>query len=336
VAPSSGSIRVVFWNTWLLRPRLWPDGPSLPLSDQIFAPDVSRRAPLVGQALAGRFDVCALAEVFDRREQEAVTEQWDDLEVALGPDDSGMLRRVGSGLMTLVDPLALELVDTATLAFSAGGDFRDSDSYATKGVLFVRVRLPGGIEVDLASTHLLAGGEFLPIPGSGDHQRHHRARMAQVDELVEFVGRHRNQENPLLVVGDFNVARHDRRLRGDTEAYHRDLLDHLSPLDVSDVWSTHGIGTGPTASFRDAVELPRDPVLADCVVDDPDESTDRPGPGDRIDYLWYSPPWRRARTRAELDRPRRWAFPGRAARGGPGGSLSDHLALSVTLHLNRR
>ena len=50
---TTGSVRVVFWNTWLLRPRLWPGGPALPFTDRLFAPDVTRRAPLVGRALAG-------------------------------------------------------------------------------------------------------------------------------------------------------------------------------------------------------------------------------------------------------------------------------------------
>jgi hypothetical protein len=246
--------------------------------------------------------------------------------------------------MTLVDPTALEVTATATHAFTSGGDLRDSDTYATKGALFTRVRLAGGAELDVVSTHLLAGGELLPIPGSGDHARHHRARMAQVDELVQFVQRERNQENPLLVVGDFNVAAHDRRLRGDPGAYHRDLVDHLAPLDLVDLWTTGGIGPGPTATFRRPAAIPADPALPDCVLDDPDDPDDpaaapggdgTSGEGDRIDYLWYSPPWRRARTTVQLDRPRRWAFPGRPARGGPAGSLSDHLALSVTVHLRR-
>ena len=340
MASATGSVRVVFWNTWLLRPRLWSGGPSLPLTDHLFAPDVTRRAPLVGQALSGRFDVCALAEVFDQREQDAVACQWDEVEFQPGPGPASALKRVGSGLMTLVDPLALEVVSTATHTFTSGGDLRDADSYATKGVLFVRVRLPGGAELDLASTHLLAGGEFLPIPGAGDHARHHRGRMAQVDELVEFVSQHRNQENPLLVVGDFNVAAHDRRLRGDTGAYHRDLVEHLAPLDVVDVWEERGIGPGPTATFADPRSIPSDPALPDCVVDHPDSDPTAQAAarasGDRIDYIWYSPPWRRARTKVELDRPRRWAFPGRGVRGGPAGSLSDHLAVSVTVHLQRR
>ncbi len=332
---SNGSVHVVFWNTWLLRPRLWPGGPNLPFNDRIFAPDVGRRAPLVGQALRGSFDVCALAEVFDRREQDAVAVQWEEAEFQPGPAAS-FPRPVGSGLMTLVDTRRLDVVATAHHAYRSGGDLRDSDTYATKGALFTRVRLEGGAEVDLVSTHLLAGGEMLPLPGASDHARHHRARMAQVDELVEFVLAERDHANPLLVMGDFNVAAHDRRTPEDPTAYYRDLLAHLAPLELVDLWAHQGVGPGPTSSFRRGDHLPTDPVLPDAVVDTDDDTRAADGPGDRIDYLWYAPPWRRSRTTAVLDRPRRWAFPGRPAKGGPAGTLSDHLALSVDVHLRRR
>ena len=67
---------------------------------------------------------------------------------------------------TLVDPNAVEVVSTADLTFKSGGDLRDSDTYATKGALFTRVRHPSGAELDVVSTHLLAGGEWLPLPGA--------------------------------------------------------------------------------------------------------------------------------------------------------------------------
>jgi endonuclease/exonuclease/phosphatase family metal-dependent hydrolase len=330
VGVSTGSIRIVSWNTWLLRPRMWSGGPSLPFADRLFAPDVGKRAPLVGQALAGSFDVCALCEVFDQHEQDTVAMQWEEAEFQPGPTAS-FPRRVGSGLMTLVDPRAVEVVATAHHAFKSGGDLRDSDTYASKGALFTRVRHPSGAELDVVSTHLLAGGEWLPLPGSGDHARHHRARMDQVDELVEFVLEQRSHENPLVLVGDFNVAASDDRLPDDPTAYYRDLVEHLAPLEVVDLWADLGVGPGPTSSFGPTDPLTADPAFPDAVLDRSDDAS-----GQRIDYVWVAKPWRRARTKVEFDRPRRWAFPGRPARGGPAGGLSDHLALSVTAHLSRR
>lgn len=331
---STSSIRLAFWNTWLLRPRLWSGGPRLLplLGDRVFAPDVPRRAPLVGEALAGVFDVCALAEVFDEGEQDAVAAQWDEAEFQPGPGPA-FPRRVGSGLMTLIDPERVTMTAAAHHTYRSGGDLRDADTYATKGALFTRIRASCGAEVDVVSTHLLAGGEWLPVPGANDHHRHHRARMAQVDELVAFVQHERDHANPLIVAGDFNVPAHDPRTPDDPTGPYRDLLAHLAPLEVVDLWAADGVGPGPTCSFRRGDPLPPDPAFPDAVLD---EDGPPDGPGERIDYLFYAPPWRRSPTRAEVDRPRRWAFPGRAARGGPAGSLSDHLALSVTIHLRHR
>lgn len=320
----------MYWNTWLLRPRAWPGGPSLPFSDRLFAPDVTERAPLVGQALAGSFDVCALAEVFDPHEQDAVAVQWEEAEFQPGPQAS-FPRSVGSGLMTVVDPTTVEVVATESHRFHAGGDLRDSDTYATKGALLTRVRNESGAELDVVSTHLLAGGEWLPIPGAEDHARHHRARMAQVDELVRFVLEHRSHQNPLLLLGDFNVAEHDARTPDDPTARYRDLVDHLAPLGVVDLWAELGVGPGPTSSFTSPADLAADPAVPDAALD----TADGPRAGDRIDYIWATEPGGRAGTNVEFDRPRRWTFPGRPARGGPAGGLSDHLALSVTVHLGR-
>ena len=55
-----GTLRLAFWNTWLLAPRLTARGPRIPDLRRWFGPDVARRAPLVGDAIRGRFDVVAL------------------------------------------------------------------------------------------------------------------------------------------------------------------------------------------------------------------------------------------------------------------------------------
>src|SRR5690606_34816000 len=119
-----------------------------------------------------------------------------------------------------------------------------------------RVRVaPDLPEVDIVSTHLFAGGDLLPVPGAGDTARHHRARMGQVDELVEFVDRFRRPTNPLLVVGDFNVRAHDPDLDDPTQRYN-DLRLRMERLGLTDVWATHGVGDGPTCTFETAADLP--------------------------------------------------------------------------------
>ncbi|MBX3313040.1 MAG: endonuclease/exonuclease/phosphatase family protein [Actinobacteria bacterium] len=324
------TLRVAFWNTWLLRPRLWPGGPPIPGGDRFFAPQVRERAPLVGAAVRGRFDVCAMSEVFDDEQQRSIGAAVPQALLVAGPG-TAPFRFTGSGLVTLVDETTTDVTHVETLTYRAGGDVRDSDTFATKGALFCRVRIaPDLPEVDIVSTHLFAGGDLFPIPGANDASRHHHVRMGQVDELVAFVDGVRRPTNPLLVVGDFNVAADDPdpSLADPSDRYD-DLRLRMASLGATDVWADHGVGRGPTCTFAAAEELPRDPDEPDQVADDPSGD----GAGERIDYLWFSPPTE-GDLAVSVDRPRRWAFPGRGVRGGPAGSLSDHLALSVTLHLS--
>ena len=326
-------MRVAFWNTWLLRPRLWRTGPRFPDPQGWFAPDVAERGPLVGQAIAGRFDVAALGECFEHSEQEAVAEAWPDAELVAGPRRRG-IRTTGSGLATLVGP-DVELVRSARRAYRSGGDLRDSDTFATKGALFVAVQVhPDLPPVEVISTHLFAGGDLFPIPGAEDVARHHIVRMAQVDELIGFIEQHHQVDSPLLVVGDFNVKADDPdpTLADPTERY-RDLAAHMDRAQLTDLWTEHGVGIGATCTFAVADELPAEPDEPDQVVDVADAADDPSGPrSERIDYLWLSVP---DGLSVAVQRPRRWAFPDRPATGGPAGSLSDHLALSVTLDLSR-
>ena len=325
------AVRVAFWNTWLLRPRLWPGGPAIPGGDKAFAPDVVARAPLVGAAVRDRFDVVALAECFEPSEQAVVAAAWPAATWVPGPGRQG-LRFTGSGLATFVDPTSVELVHTAGHAYRSGGDLRDSDTLATKGALLTRVQAGDGAQLDVISTHLLAGGDLFPIPGHDDASRHHAARMAQVDELVSFIERERQPGVPVLLVGDLNVCAydHDQALHDPADRY-ADLAVRLGRIGLRDLWAEHGVGPGHSCTFTTSSDLPPDPDEPDRVADDPDAQAVA-SPGERIDYLWLAAASDGSVT-VDADRPRRWAFPGRGLRGGRAGSLSDHLALSVTLHL---
>lgn len=321
------TVRLAFWNTWLLAPRLGRSGPRLPGLEGWFAPDVEARAPLVGRAVADHFDVAALSEVFERSELEAVGAAWPDATVVPGPRRQG-LRIASSGLATLVGP-SLRVARTAQHVYRSGGDLRDSDTFAAKGALLTSlVVAPDLPQLEVLSTHLLAGGDLFPLPGAEDRARHHRARMAQVDELIGFIERVHDPDSPLLVVGDFNVVAH-HPTGEDPTADHCDLAERMGRAGLRDLWASDGIGPGHTCTFASPSDLPPDPDEPDRVLDDADASA-ADAPGERIDYLWLSTP---PQLSVDVERPRRWAFPGRGATGGPAGSLSDHLALSVTLHL---
>lgn len=329
----SADVRVAFWNTWLLAPRFWSHGPPLPGGGKLFAPDVAARAPLVGRALAGRFDVAALGEIFEPSERHAVAAAWPEAELVPGPLRQGW-KLTGSGLATLVERRTAEVTFVARHAYRSGGDVRDSDTFATKGALLTTIKVaPHLPELDVVSTHLFAGGDLFPVPGHDDQARHHAVRMRQVDELVAFVEAEHDPDHPLLVVGDMNVPAHDPdpALDDPTERY-RDLAGRFAALGLHDLWVGHGVGPGHSCTFSDPADLPPDPEEPDLVVDDP-EADPLTSPGERIDHLWLHVP---DGLRVDVARPRRWAFTGRGPTGGPAGSLSDHLAVSTTLTLHPR
>ena len=289
------------------------------------------RATLVGAALAGRFDAVALAETFEPDEQQAVLAGWDgrpEVTATTGPRRRPA-RFAGSGLFTVVDGRTVRRTAQHTYA-AHGSRLRDADDWAVKGALLVELDLGEGRPgLDLVSTHLFAGGDLLPLPGAKDGHRHHTVRMAQVDELVTFVDDVHRAENALLVVGDFNVAAHDRRLPDDPSARYRDLAVRLGELGLGDLWGEHGVGIGTTATGALEPLLPPDPDEPDAVADVHSDDATAPDPvGDRIDHLWFRPP---SGGGVVAGRPRRWAFPREVA--GTRRRLSDHLAVSVDLTL---
>ncbi|MCU1354332.1 MAG: hypothetical protein JWM05_3541 [Acidimicrobiales bacterium] len=328
------TLRILFWNAWLLHPRVWPSGPRLPVFRSHFAPEVDRRARAAGRAVAGRFDVAAFGECWDDLDAGVVADAWrrrEDVTVVPGPTPAGK-RLTGSGLLTVVDGLAV--TRTATMTYEADGQpWRDADALARKGALLVEVDPgPGLPRVEVCSTHLFAGGGWLPAPGHDDQARHHEVRMRQVDELVRFVQAHHRREHVLVLTGDLNVAAVDHTDPADPTARYGELLARLAPLGVVDAWSERGAGRGGTANFFPPTDLPLDPAEPDAVLDDPDEAGRFPE-SVRIDHALVALPGATGGSgRAELGRVERWAF-ARAIRDGAAVPLSDHLGVSVELIL---
>jgi endonuclease/exonuclease/phosphatase family metal-dependent hydrolase len=109
----------------------------------------------------------------------------------------------GSGLHVLSD---LPIVAVRGEAYRACAGF---DCLANKGVMLVRVALPGGGgEVDIVNTHLNARGASKTPPA-----RTLAAHNQQTAQLLAFIKREHRPDIPLLVGGDFNVrnapARYD-------------------------------------------------------------------------------------------------------------------------------
>lgn len=346
-ATGPDQIRLAFWNTFLLHPRPLPGGPALPEFGELAAPAVSERAVAIGRALAGRFDVVAMAEAFEPADRALLVDAWGatDLVTATGPARSivhGPLGFTSSGLFTVVD--GPRVVRERTHQFEERGSYRyDADTLANKGVLLVEIDLAGhAANLEVYSTHLSWGTGLLGGPQAEDPVRRHGVRMAQVDELVAFIGRTHRPGNVALLVGDMNVPAIDLDFPGGPTAQYDDLVGRLGTLGLDDLWPASGTGAGdtcgaPTDEFADQ----RDPDDADALVDPVEVDTTRVPRADldervRIDYAFLQRPASGDRVRVRATAMRRYAFP-RAADAPKRDRLvrlSDHLAIGVDLEIS--
>ncbi len=336
-------IRLLFWNTFLLSPRPIPGGPRLPAIGDMAAPAVADRAKAIGERLFGRFDVMALAEVFETNDRHLILDGWQGrprVSSVAGPARS-LLRGGGfasSGLFTVVNRLRIMRSERHQFA-TRGSYLHDADALANKGVLMVEVNAEIGAEgrIEVFSTHLFAGGGLLPGGNVDDQRRLHQIRMAQLDELVAFVQRVHRPGNIIVVAGDFNVpAIAPGYPDGDTAQYD-DMMQRLSVLEVHDVWVDHGDGDGPTcADPRDDFADQAHPTLPDALVAGEDDLLVDPGfaaQRQRIDYVFLEAPRDDHGLRVEVDTVQRFAFPRDtdAPKRERLPRLSDHVALGVRL-----
>ena len=344
-------LRLLFWNVFLLHPHPIPGGPGLPAVADLAAPAVAERATAIGRALRERFDVVALSEAFEPADRDRIAEAWggDTLRTAAGPPRSllrGPLGFASSGLFTLVDHHRVaRRVDHRFR--NRGSYLYDADALSNKGVLLVEVDLGDtagvGGNLEVYSTHLCWGTGLLPVGDAKNPRRRHRVRMAQIDELVRFVGRTHRPGNVIAVVGDMNVPAHDPAHPDGPTAPYDDLVARLGALGLRDLWPDHGSGDGhtcgaPTDPFADQVD-PDDP---DALVDDPDPAVyvdpAHLAARERIDYLFLAEPDPAQRVRIEATSVRRYAFP-RAADASHRDRLvrlSDHLAIGADLVVTPR
>jgi endonuclease/exonuclease/phosphatase family metal-dependent hydrolase len=312
-------LQVLFANTYLLRVPL--PGPFSRFGHFHAKPAVQARACEYGGVL-GEYDVAALCEVFRTDDLEAMLDHWVGAtrpEVALGPGHEGG-RRASSGLVTLAH--GPRIVRTASREFPhQGSHLRDSDAWSAKGALLVEVELPGaGANLELVSTHLIAGGDFADTV-------HHRARterwrFAQVDEVMALATNAHRHGNASLVVGDFNVEAR-------TDAGDR-LADLMASAGYRDLWSEHGVGPGWTC---DAVAV-GPPVTTPATDDDrfcADPAEDHPQ-AERIDYAFWRPADDAPDAVVVTDLRRRvFRRPAASPESDVMPLLSDHVALHLDL-----
>lgn len=324
-------LRVLVYNTFLLTLRLPRPADAVDLAAGRAS---AARARELGPAIAGRYDVAALCEVFHERERRAVLAGWPGAAVdhAVGPGRRAPLLGASSGLLTIVD--GPRITRTATHEFRHRGVlWRDADPLAAKGVLLAEIDAGAAGNLEVYSTHLMAGNDFLKRR-DGAYGSITAVRHRQVDEVVEFVGQCHRPENVALLVGDFNlVAAHSDE--APPAHVYGGLRDRLDRAGFDDVWAGHGSGPGYTYCDRghpaDACRL--DPVAPELCAE---PAAPPAGKGaKRIDYAWLQRPDPAHRARVTVRSVRRRSFPRSPGAEGYGRvpHLSDHLGLHLELSL---
>jgi endonuclease/exonuclease/phosphatase family metal-dependent hydrolase len=217
------------------------------------------------------------------------------LSIAKGPERSGR-HLIGSGLV-LLSRLPIEATHTVTYKdasrFLTHG--LKADSFAAKGALHVRIRISSDpyVAVDCFLTHL--------------ESQSAAARDRQVDAFAKFIENHSTRENPVIVMGDFNVAADvETPITGSMATPYQQLCKRLRHnshplLDVASAL--------PLLGTSDAVA---------------------PTGGQRIDYVFLSDVAFPGQARIEATAVRHLRMLDSQVAEG---SLSDHMAVVCDAHL---
>ena len=171
--PISVQLKLLLWNVWLLPP---------PLSDRI----VRSRAAKISPVLNG-YDLVILNEAFAFKETLLLQTRYPHTVVL---KRKGIFDVFDSGVMILSK---WPLVQTEMEHYKTRARW---DRLACKGVIFVRVQVPGGKEVDVYGTHMQAG--------FSDAEQ--RSRDEQSRQLVAFIKCHSDMGRAVVVCGDLNMG----------------------------------------------------------------------------------------------------------------------------------
>ncbi len=321
-------LRLLAYNTFLMHIRLPTRGFG---HDVMAAPAYRDRAREIGTTVAGHYDAVALMEVFDENEQAAVLDGWAARRAdhVLGPGPTVL--RKSSGLLTVVD--GPTLTRTAHHRFTQRGSLLyDADVLANKGVLLAEIDVGGPANLELYSTHLVAGNDFRRRTGAVHPPNPFRLR--QVEELLAFVRRVHHPSNMALVVGDLNVDAAAKT--GPAADEHQAVRAAFGRDGFDDVWEAHGSGAGYTICEVGTAAQICTQDAADaryCAEPAGEDLGVRPK---RLDYAWLQRPNVDHKIVVAVSAIRRRSFP-RAA-GAPGHVampfLSDHLALDLGLAMS--
>lgn len=348
----SRQFRFLFQNAYLLSAFTF----SLPvpfLPDPKIAighkPALFPRARELGAMLREEYDVSTLCEVFSEEVRTEIIKAWKGTtspSESIGAGAGSPPAAIGSGLYTLNTIMQRRRTESHVFRERGRWEF-DSDVYANKGILMTELDPGiGGGNLEIYSTHMLSGNDipnyYNDVAGAlgfdtVDHGlRLRNSRLRQVKELAEFIRKNNNPENVVIVVGDFNIKRHDPAFPVTDQPY-AEMVKILRPLGLVDLWAWRRPNTsGKTSNF----EVRREQICQRSSDNNkfckevPGRESDFAGqPGETLDYMFVQKPLSQHEITVDFSKPRRrYDIRDRdAPKFNKIEVLSDHLGLHTTL-----
>lgn len=142
------------------------------------------RAGLIGKNVS-EYDLVFLQEAFRRNLRKKIKNNSSKNFTGLYAYQSGNV--LGNGLYNL------SKFTITQKAFMPFVNCRSVQCAASKGVLYMQVKLANGFIIDTFSTHLQA------------YQKDARIRAKQLKQAIKFINKMNNGDLPVLLVGDFNI-----------------------------------------------------------------------------------------------------------------------------------
>jgi hypothetical protein len=328
-------------------------------------PDLDKRANEIPDAVYS-YDVGSLCEVWRPEERTTIIDILRNHDPALttpiaGAADPpfGAWQHLGNGL--LVFSQSYGLTDGGWQVYSPAGVSRmtkggcdfglmvDSDVWARKGVQRSLLDVGFGL-IEIYSTHLYSGGAMPDwlgslFGGAPSDEEMVNVRLAQINQLAQFIAETHDPANVAIIAGDFNVGAVERTNLVQTlysingwlfdEWYGLPMFAKIYPQAPTTTDPGHTNRGEDTPTFDTickvfpkavpATNLPNDYYCDDTSPPDPDPT------GERIDYVFVQRPEPSHTFYLEVSRLRRRAFKRPGTHGQPQYFMSDHLGLELTM-----
>ncbi|MEM7765107.1 MAG: hypothetical protein AAF290_13655, partial [Pseudomonadota bacterium] len=284
-------------------------------------PALFPRARELGAMLREEYDVSTLCEVFSEEVRTEIIKAWKGTtspSESIGAGAGSPPAAIGSGLYTLNTIMQRRRTESHVFRERGRWEF-DSDVYANKGILMTELDPGiGGGNLEIYSTHMLSGNDipnyYNDVAGAlgfdtVDHGlRLRNSRLRQVKELAEFIRKNNNPENVVIVVGDFNIKRHDPAFPVTDQPY-AEMVKILRPLGLVDLWAWRRPNTsGKTSNF----EVRREQICQRSSDNNkfckevPGRESDFAGqPGETLDYMFVQKPLSHHEITVDFSKPRR-------------------------------